>query len=65
MPYTRKTTTMNNSKKIPNDMRANLQQKAKKLRRNQDATMAQEQNIFDNKEQAIKEPVQQQVIEKD
>lgn len=65
MLYTSKTTTMNNSKKIPNDMRANLQQKAKKLRRNQDATMAQEQNIFDNKEQAIKEPVQQQVIEKD
>ena len=65
MLYTRKTTTMNNSKKIPNDMRANLQQKAKKLRRNQDVVMAQEQKISDNKEQEIKEPVQQQVIEKD
>ena len=42
---------MNNSKKIPNDMRANLQQRAKDLRRNKDAAMVQEQKIPDNKEQ--------------
>ena len=41
---------MNNSKKIPNDMRANLQQRAKDLRRNKDAAMIQEQKIPDNKE---------------
>lgn len=42
---------MNNSKKIPNDMRANLQQKARGLRRNKDAAMPQEHQIPDKKEQ--------------
>lgn len=40
---------MNNSKKIPNDMRANLQQKARGLRRNKDAAMPQEHQIPDKR----------------
>ncbi len=54
---------MNNSKKIPNDMRANLQQKARGLRRNKDAAMPQEHQIPDKKEQEQEYNVPQKIEE--
>lgn len=58
---------MKNSKKIPKDMYADLQQQAKGLRRNRIAPDDFEQNLSKNteQEQAMKNTPKQQVIERD